>query len=491
MIRLSLVLVLLITFFLQSNAQNYAVGHTTITFTDASRNNRSILTEIYYPAASNGENVPVTGNQTYPVVVFGHGFVMVWSAYQNIWQALVPNGYIAVFPRSEGSILPSHTEFAKDLAYLVTAIQTQNTQSGSIFFGKVSNKSAVMGHSMGGGSTLLSAQYNANITAFAALAPAETNPSAVAVCGNITRPTLLIAGTLDCVVPTASNAQLMYNALGTNCKTLVNLTGANHCQFAMSNFNCSLGESCSATIVRDTQHARVNRILIPWLNYHLKNTCSQWNTYMAALNSAYNQLTYSQLCPSTEICGIPTGLNTININSTSATAQWNVVNCGLKYKIRYRKVGTTRWTTKSTAVNSKVLINLLPATNYEWQVNTLCQLTGAATSGWSGSSNFTTTNQLFLNETIEYTQAAFKIFPNPSQGDCFLEFSQEVPAESNIQIYNQLGGLVKSIDLNETKLSGDILAIPMDQLTPGYYIITLVTPEGIRFQQKLVRESNH
>lgn len=39
------------------NAQPYAVGHTQITYTDPARAGRSIQTEIYYPAATAGEQV--------------------------------------------------------------------------------------------------------------------------------------------------------------------------------------------------------------------------------------------------------------------------------------------------------------------------------------------------------------------------------------------------------------------------------------------------
>ena len=86
------------------NAQPYQIGHTTLTFVDASRSNRSIATEIYYPADVAGDNVAVTSQNAtqFPSLVFGHGFVMTWDAYQNFWNALVPNGYIIAFPKTEG-----------------------------------------------------------------------------------------------------------------------------------------------------------------------------------------------------------------------------------------------------------------------------------------------------------------------------------------------------------------------------------------------------
>ena len=86
-------------------AQNLSVGHATLTFNDPTRTGgfgsgagpgRQIQTEIYYPAAAAGENVAVANGQ-YPLIVFGHGFAMIWDAYSNIWNQLVPLGYIMAF----------------------------------------------------------------------------------------------------------------------------------------------------------------------------------------------------------------------------------------------------------------------------------------------------------------------------------------------------------------------------------------------------------
>jgi predicted dienelactone hydrolase len=259
-------------------SQPFLTGHFQQTFIDSSRNNRSIPAEVYYPADQTGSNVPVasSGGQ-FPVVVFGHGFVMTWSAYENIWLPLTSNGYIAVFPTTESGISPSHSAFAQDLAFLVTAIQAEGNSSSSLLYNRVASTSAVMGHSMGGGSSFLAVQYNSNITAVLNLAAAETNPSAITACQGITIPALVIAGANDCITPPSGHQLPMYSALSSSCKTYISITGGSHCQFANNNFNCSLGEltcSPSAAITRAQQHALVNQLMIPWLDYQLKNDCN-------------------------------------------------------------------------------------------------------------------------------------------------------------------------------------------------------------------------
>lgn len=81
-----LFLLLISNCFLQLNAQ-YQIGHTTITYIDASRSNRSIATEIYYPALTAGNNTTAAAGQ-FPVIVFGHGFVMAWELLSKYLGAL-------------------------------------------------------------------------------------------------------------------------------------------------------------------------------------------------------------------------------------------------------------------------------------------------------------------------------------------------------------------------------------------------------------------
>ncbi|MBD3232746.1 MAG: T9SS type A sorting domain-containing protein [candidate division Zixibacteria bacterium] len=277
----------------------YEIGHTTITFNDPDRNNRAIQTEIYYPAEQSGNDVPVATPEGdgFPAVAFGHGYIMVWSAYQNVWEAVVPEGYIAMFPRTEGELFPDHLDFGLDLAFLVDAMQAEGEDSTSIFFEKVASTSAVSGHSMGGGASVLAAEANLNATAVFNLAAAETDPSAIAAAGNVTIPALLFAGSDDCVTPPEDHQIPFYNAFASDCKTYIEIIGASHCQFAEYNFNCSLGEIfCpSPGITRSQQHQIVNTYLIPWLDFALKDDLYSWYQLQALLISG-DDITYQQEC---------------------------------------------------------------------------------------------------------------------------------------------------------------------------------------------------
>ena len=278
--KIYLILFVIVVAITNSNAQPYQIGHKTITFIDASRSNRSIATEVYYPADVAGDNVALTTSNSlkFPSLVFGHGFVMTWDAYQNFWEALVPNGYIIAFPKSEGSFSPSHLEFGKDLAFVINQMNILGTQNTSIFFNRVSPKNAVMGHSMGGGASFLSVPFNSNITTLVNFAAAETTPSAITASASISIPSLIFAGANDCVAPTSTSQVPLYNGLTSACKTYISMVGASHCQMSDSNALCNFGEATctpTPTISRSVQHAKIFSYLLPWLNYQLKSECSQ------------------------------------------------------------------------------------------------------------------------------------------------------------------------------------------------------------------------
>jgi len=286
----------------------FNIGHTTITFNDPSRTGgygsgggagRQIQTEIYYPAATTGDNTAISSGN-FPIIVFGHGFAMAWDAYQNIWEHYVSLGYVMAFPRTEGSLIPSpvHADFALDLKLVEQRMQAENSLSTSIFYQHLSANSAIMGHSMGGGATLLAAQNNSSIKTIVGLAPAETDPSAIAAAANVTVPAVIYSGSSDGVTPPADHHIPIYNGLSSDCKTFVSIIGGAHCYFANSNFNCDFGEATSSSgisISRAEQQTRTFASLDSWFDYILKGN----NASLGAFLNALGQAPSSQIIPQT------------------------------------------------------------------------------------------------------------------------------------------------------------------------------------------------
>jgi pimeloyl-ACP methyl ester carboxylesterase len=268
-------------------AQPYAIGHTSRDFVDPERGGRHVPTEIYYPADTPGEDVPVAGppGTRFPLLSFGHGYLMEWTAYENVWTPLVETGYVMALPRTEGNLFPDHEQLAIDLVFVIEQLQLAGQQPSSIFFDRIAATAGVMGHSMGGGASLLAAALGAQIDVVANLAAAETNPSAIAAAATITQPALLFSGSNDCVTPPPDHQIPMYDALESSCKTWIGIDGGSHCQFAQPNFLCELGEAACTppAIPRAEQHALVTQFVSPWLDAFLKADASAWTTFLDLL----------------------------------------------------------------------------------------------------------------------------------------------------------------------------------------------------------------
>ena len=287
-------------------AQTFPIGHMSINFKDASRtggyaiagginitgSGRDVGAEVYYPATVAGNNQPVA-NGVFPVVVIGHGFVMDWNAYDNIYNRLASTGYIVLLPRTEGSFSPSHGDFGNDLKFLVNAAQSLNTISTPsalvTFNGKVSPKAAIGGHSMGGGSSFLASASNTSVTCLFNFAAATTNPSSIASASLINVPALVISGAIDCVADTTvQNSH--YAALASSKKFHVILKQLTHCDFGNgTNFNCTFGQSstgCGNVVSNALAFPRYMNYVQNFLDNQLKNDCAAGQRFMDSVNTS-------------------------------------------------------------------------------------------------------------------------------------------------------------------------------------------------------------
>lgn len=345
-------------------AQAYTVGTKSITWTDPARSNRSVTLEFRYP----GTNTALANGQ-FPFVIFGHGFQMDQVPYYPYSDSLAKQGYIVGLLTTETGLSPSHPNFAQDLIFAHSKlISESSTNSASPFYQKVIPKGALGGHSMGGGSTVLSAQYGTPATCYFTFAAATTNPSSNAVASSLNKPYLAFAGSLDCIAPPATNQLPMYDSASSPCKVYVNITNGRHCAFGNSNFQCNFGEGFSGCASSPLSTAdQINKslsFLVPFLDYYLKGDCAAWSLF----ESRYSSNTIDVLkrscvnsVPSNPSIGGVTSF--CNNSSTTLTAQ----PAGFSYT----------WSDNSTAST----LNVSSAGNYSLVVgNGTCSLPSVSVS---------------------------------------------------------------------------------------------------------------
>ncbi len=353
-------------------SQNYAIGHHSENYIDAARSNRSIQTEVYYPANVAGDDVPLANGQ-FPIIVYGHGFTIAWSNYDYMWQYFVAKGYICVFPRTEGGIFPApnHLAFGLDLAFLSNLFpNVLNTTNGNLFEGHVAPETCIAGHSMGGGASFLGCENNSQVTTMVTMSAAETNPQASTAAQSVNIPTMVMVGGNDCVAPATTNAQLFYNSLPNSiCKYYVNLTEGSHCAFASSGATTCYsaeGLQCpTATYIpAQTQRDRTLALWEPWLRYYLKHDCAGWTDFTNVVNTmtAANELTEQHNCTQTVPAAIisPAGATLCEGDSVTFTV-----------------TGATAYSWSNGSTNNSITVST--AGNYSVSVsNGICSTTSTA-----------------------------------------------------------------------------------------------------------------
>lgn len=446
-LRLLLLIVCLIS--IDTSYAQFSVGSTTITFNDAARTGgygsgggpgRQIQCEVYYPATSAGVDAPVA-NGTFPVIVFGHGFFMAWDAYQNIWEHYAPLGYILVFPRTEGNASPVHADFGKDLVIVAEKMEALSANSNSAFFNKWNGKTGVMGHSMGGGSTFLAAgDPLGSFDAVVGMAPAETDPSAIAAAANVTAPTLVFSGSEDAVTPAADHHTPIYNAIPASvCKQFVSITGGAHCYFANSNWACDFGESTSGgniSIDRAEQQDIVFDLLDPWLSFRLKGVCADWTVFTNLLSTdsrivGQNTCTYQ-----------PPTAPTISANgsvlsvTTNLSIQWNLNGNTL--------VGETASSLETAPFgDGSYTVTVTDANG--------CSATSAPINMQGGGVGISETGTL-----------VYELYPNPATTELTIVVGENA---TEINLLNAMGQLL------ETRTIAGKTVWNIEQLTAGVYFL--------------------
>jgi dienelactone hydrolase len=383
---------------------------------------------------------------------------MTWDAYQNVWEDLVPQGYIVAFPRTEGSISPVHAEFGKDLKFLVTKLKSESAVNvASLFYNHINTKSAIMGHSMGGGSAFLAAESNTDITTMVTFAAANTSPPSIAAANNVLVPSLVFAGENDCVAPPAVHQIPMYDSLGAACKTFISIKGGAHCEFANFNFNCSFGQSTctpTPTITRTQQQDVASDFLKLWLEYYLKDMCNSWNVFNDSL-SVSSRITNNQSCT---IVDPVISLSGSILTSTPAT--------------------TYQWFFNGSVIPGAT------SQNYSATVagNYYVEVTYYNTCPYPSNTITVVATSVTTNSDLE----GLSIYPNPSDEFITLIFTPRSTADISIRISNLIGEVVFQNSFSAVANQIQTHKFSLIELKCGIYFIE-VRSTAFNYVEKIIK----
>ena len=171
---------------------------------------------IYYPTGVDGP---------FAVVSVAPGFFENADALADWGPRLAGHGFVAILLNTSSLTELPATRSTEQIQALNYAISQSNTTSSPIAGMVDPNRRGVMGHSMGGGGTLISAQNDPGLLAAVPLAPWNTSPS----FPNDQVPTLVFACQNDQIAAVSQHASPMYDSIPTAThKSYISIAGQDH-----------------------------------------------------------------------------------------------------------------------------------------------------------------------------------------------------------------------------------------------------------------------
>jgi hypothetical protein len=325
-----------------------------------------------------------------------------------------------------------------------------------LFYGKLSGKSAILGHSMGGGSSFLAMQNNTNVTTMVTFAAANTNPSSMAAAKLVQKPSLVISGENDCVAKPAEHQKPMYDSLASLHKAYIEIKGGGHCYFANTNFNCSTGEgTCTPnpTISRAQQQSIAQFYAQKWLDYFLKDDCAAWQVFKdsTGLSNRINfQSNFDFNNPVVTSVGD-------DLTSTPATTyQW--------YKDGVLLPGE----------NSQTLSQPTPGDYY---------VVVTYVNGCTYTSN--TVSVIATGLVTNFNKQNISLAPNPVLDQLQINLPNNWQDELSLQIVDVAGRVLISKQINQHSANGIVIGV--QDLVPGYYAVIL-THNNLTISKSFIKQ---
>ncbi|MBA3648830.1 MAG: aryl-sulfate sulfotransferase [Chitinophagales bacterium] len=180
-------------------------------------------------------------------------------------------------------------------------------------------------------------------------------------------------------------------------------------------------------------------------------------------------------------CGLPVPASLVvnSVTYNSAGLSWAVPSFASNYEVDYKESAAADWIVLTTFNNSYLLTSLVPETQYDWRVKTIC-------TAMSDSSDYTPVEHFNTLSTgiSSPLSEKFSFFPNPTKEVLNLDYILNKNSPVNCFIINMLGEIVFNKAWHETE-GHHLSIITLPYLNKGIYLIGFKT-EGQEFYKKVI-----
>lgn len=272
----------------------YQVGRMGYTFTDPSRNNRKIQTEVYYPANENGIWQPMV-KEGFPMVLFAPAQNLSDRDYHYLGEAWARSGFITVFCQAAGGKKTDVEAYAHDLVFVNREIKRISRLENSDWYHRYNFRTALVGHAAGGGMTLLAASYAPEeFVTVITMAAMETTPSAISASAGVNIPLLVISGDRDSVARETVHQLPMYENAASTCKYMVTLAYCSHCGYTENSSVCGLRElKWLSSYTSEFIPQNLWDLTYAWLNRYMNNEVNAFSNHISKMSAYYANVRHS------------------------------------------------------------------------------------------------------------------------------------------------------------------------------------------------------
>jgi dienelactone hydrolase len=258
-----------------ADASGASVRQWSVTLTDPERPGRTVSAQLM---------APVNPSAPCPVAVLGHATMTPVGHYTYLATALVAEGWLVAMPTTEAGIPGDQPALAADMSFLGRTLREGAAGLPPDLPTVAAGGWAALGHSLGGGAAVLAAATDPTVAALALLTPQERRrPSMIQHADQVTAPTLVVAGELDCVTPPDEHQAPLFAALATAHKALCILVGGGHCGFAGSPEPCAGAEdACPPEVDAAVHQAHAVALIVPWLQWQQQGHGWAASAFLAA-----------------------------------------------------------------------------------------------------------------------------------------------------------------------------------------------------------------